>query len=172
AALRRAGLTPTVIQVLAREESEPTLEGPFDLVDCETGAVLTTAINGEALRAYGERFAAWTVELQAACAAQRAGFIRVFTDQRIDEGCSVICVEEWCGDQLCPALRPVWASSPPYPRHLLYVARTAYPAGGIQHLALGGGDGPIQSQAHPPTAPPRSVAAPAVTGRPAARVLS
>jgi uncharacterized protein (DUF58 family) len=85
AALRRAGLTPTVIQVLAREESVPTMEGPFDLVDCETGDVLTTAINGEALRAYGERFASWTVELQTACAAQRAGFIRVFTDQRIDE---------------------------------------------------------------------------------------
>ncbi len=84
-ALRRAGVTPTVIQVLAREESEPTLEGPFDLVDCETGAVLTTAINGEALRAYGERFAAWTTELQATCASQRADFIRVFTDQPIDQ---------------------------------------------------------------------------------------
>jgi uncharacterized protein (DUF58 family) len=85
AALRRAGLTPTVLQVLAREESAPTMEGPFDLVDCETGAVLTTAINGEALRAYGERFAAWTLEMEAACAAQRASFIRVFTDQPIDE---------------------------------------------------------------------------------------
>ncbi|HVA91605.1 MAG TPA: DUF58 domain-containing protein [Chloroflexota bacterium] len=85
AALRRAGLTPTVLQVLAREESAPTLEGPFDLVDCETGAVLTTAINGEALRAYGERFDSWTREMEAACASQRASFIRVFTDQPIDE---------------------------------------------------------------------------------------
>jgi uncharacterized protein (DUF58 family) len=85
AALRRAGLVPTVLQVLAREESAPTMEGPFDLVDCETGDVLTTAINGEALRAYGERFAAWTLDLEAACAAQRASFIRVFTDQPIDE---------------------------------------------------------------------------------------
>jgi hypothetical protein len=84
-ALRRAGLTPTVLQVLAREESAPTMEGPFDLVDCETGDVLTTAINGEALRAYGERFSSWTAELETACAAQRAAFIRVFTDQPIDE---------------------------------------------------------------------------------------
>lgn len=84
-ALRRSGLTPTVLQVLAREEGAPTIEGPFDLVDCESGAILTTAINGEALRAYGARFASWTAELEAACAAQRAGFIRIFTDQPIEE---------------------------------------------------------------------------------------
>jgi uncharacterized protein (DUF58 family) len=85
AALRRAGLEPSVLQVLAREECQPKLEGPFDLVDCETGVTLTTAINGEALRAYAERFAAWTADLESACAEQRANFVRVYTDQSLDD---------------------------------------------------------------------------------------
>lgn len=85
ASLRRSGLEPAVVQVLAREEAQPRLEGPLDLVDCETGSILTTAINGEALRAYGERFAAWTGAQEEACAAQRAVFIRFFTDQPFDE---------------------------------------------------------------------------------------
>jgi uncharacterized protein (DUF58 family) len=83
--LRRAGLTPTVVQVLAREEGEPRLEGPLDLVDCETGAVLTTAISGEMLHAYADRFTRWTVELQEACAAQRAGFVRLYSDQPLED---------------------------------------------------------------------------------------
>lgn len=82
---RRAGLSPTVVQVLARDEEAPHLEGPLDLVDCETGAVLTTAINGEMLRAYAERFAAWTAELREVCAAQRAGFLRLYTDQSLED---------------------------------------------------------------------------------------
>ena len=83
--LRRAGLTPTVVQVLAPEESTPRLEGPLDLVDCETGVMLTTVVNGEMLRAYGDRFAAWTLELQEACAAQRAAFVRLSTDQPLED---------------------------------------------------------------------------------------
>lgn len=83
--LRRSGLEPAVLQVLAREEGEPRLEGPFDLVDCESGTVLTTAINGEVLRAYSERFASWTTELQENCAAQHAHFVRLYTDQSLED---------------------------------------------------------------------------------------
>ena len=83
--LRRAGLAPVVLHLLAREEQTPTLEGPFDLVDCETGAVLSTAINGEALRAYGERFTAWTNEVEAHCEAQRATYVRLTSDQPMEE---------------------------------------------------------------------------------------
>jgi uncharacterized protein (DUF58 family) len=83
--LRRAGLATTVAQVLAREEAAPRLEGPLDLVDCETGAVLTTAVNGEMLRAYAERFDAWTTHLQEACAAHRACFVRLYTDQPLED---------------------------------------------------------------------------------------
>jgi uncharacterized protein (DUF58 family) len=85
ASLRRIGLQPTVLQVLAREECEPKLEGPLELVDCETGAIVTTAINGEALRAYTERFSAWTNDLEAACATQRATFVRLCTDQPVED---------------------------------------------------------------------------------------
>ena len=84
-ALRRAGLEASVLQVLAREEATPHLEGPLDLVDCETGTILTTAINGEALSAYSDRFALWTAELEEACSVQRAPFIRLFTDQPIED---------------------------------------------------------------------------------------
>jgi uncharacterized protein (DUF58 family) len=85
AALRRVGLEPVVLQVLAREECEPKLEGPLELVDCETGVLLSTAINGEALKAYGERFAGWTAELDAACTAQHAALVRLYTDQPIED---------------------------------------------------------------------------------------
>jgi uncharacterized protein (DUF58 family) len=85
AQLRRSGLSTTVVQTLAREEAAPSLEGPLDLVDCETGAVLTTAVNGDLLRAYGERFSTWSTELQDTCALQRAGFVRLYTDQPLEE---------------------------------------------------------------------------------------
>jgi uncharacterized protein (DUF58 family) len=84
-ALRRIGLEPAVLQVLAREECEPRLEGPLELVDCETGATISTAINGEALKAYAERFSAWTNDLESNCAAQRATFVRLCTDQPLED---------------------------------------------------------------------------------------
>lgn len=83
--LRRAGLQPAVLQVLDREESDPSLEGPFDLRDCETGATITTAITGDVLRAYAGRFAAWSEGIEAACQAQRASFVRLYTDQPVEE---------------------------------------------------------------------------------------
>jgi uncharacterized protein (DUF58 family) len=85
ATLRRSGLEPVVLQVLAREEAAPPFDGPLDLVDCETGVMLSTAITGDAVRAYRERFAAWSAEVEAACAAQRAIFVRVFSDQCLDD---------------------------------------------------------------------------------------
>ena len=85
ARMRQAGMETLVLQVLAREEATPRLEGPLDLVDCETGQTLTTAITGEALRAYGARFAAWTVGLRETCLSQRAGFYRCYTNQSLDD---------------------------------------------------------------------------------------
>lgn len=85
ACMRRAGMETLVLQVLAREEATPRLEGPLDLVDCETGQALTTTITGDALRAYRARFAAWTADLQETCLSQRAGFYRCYTDQSLDE---------------------------------------------------------------------------------------
>jgi uncharacterized protein (DUF58 family) len=84
-ALRRSGLEPVVLQVLAREEAAPTFDGPLDLVDCETGVVLSTAVTTEAVRAYRERFAAWSAQVETACAAQRAIFVRLFSDQSLDD---------------------------------------------------------------------------------------
>ena len=83
--LRRAGLQPAIVQVLDREEASPRLEGPFDLHDCETGARIATAITGEVLRAYAERFAAWGERIEAACRDHRATFVRLYTDQPVED---------------------------------------------------------------------------------------
>ena len=83
--LRRIGLEPAVIQVLAPEEAQPRIEGAFDLMDCETGATLLTQINAPSLRAYAARFAGWTGELEAACLVQHAPFIRLLTNQPLEE---------------------------------------------------------------------------------------
>lgn len=83
--LRRAGLQPVVVQVLDREEASPSLEGPFDLQDCETGSRIATAITGEVLRAYAGRFAAWSESIEAACQAQRATFVRLYTDEPVED---------------------------------------------------------------------------------------
>jgi uncharacterized protein (DUF58 family) len=85
AALRKIGLEPAVFQLLAREECRPKLDGPVQLVDCETGSTVMAAINAAALQAYAEHFATWTAEIEATCSTQRAAFIRICTDQPLEE---------------------------------------------------------------------------------------
>jgi len=83
--LRKIGLEPAVLQVLAREESLPRFDGPVKLVDCETGKPLLATVNAAALRAYAERFASWTAEIETACASQHATFVRLYTDQPLED---------------------------------------------------------------------------------------
>jgi uncharacterized protein (DUF58 family) len=85
AALRRAGLAATVIQVLAREEQTPHLDGHVDLVDSETGKTITIAVDGALLRAYRARFAAWTATIEADCALHQVSFVRWYADQRAED---------------------------------------------------------------------------------------
>ena len=84
-AFRHIGLEPIVIHVLAPDEVRPKSEGALDLVDCETGSTLLTEVNAAALRAYAARFADWTADLEAACLLQRALFIRLLTNQPLEE---------------------------------------------------------------------------------------
>jgi len=85
AALRRAGLATTVVQILAPEEQTPALEGPLDLIDCETGQKVITAVNAEMLRLYRQRFDSWTADLQEQCAGQQVAFVRCFADQPLQD---------------------------------------------------------------------------------------
>ncbi len=83
--LRHIGLEPAVIQVLAPEEVRPRIEGALNLVDCETGGTLLADVNAPALKAYSARFANWTAELEAASLVQHAPFVRLLTDQPLEE---------------------------------------------------------------------------------------
>jgi hypothetical protein len=85
AGLRHIGLEPVVMQVLAPEETRPRLEGAVDLVDCETGSTLLTEVSAGALKAYATRLADWTAELESACLAQRTSFIRLLTNEPLEE---------------------------------------------------------------------------------------
>ena len=84
-ALRHIGMEPVVIQVLTPDEAQPRMEGALDLVDCETGSALLTDVNAALLKAYAARFAGWTADLESACLLQQAPFIRLLTDQSLEE---------------------------------------------------------------------------------------
>ena len=83
--LRHIGLEPVIVQVLAPEEAQPKVEGALDPVDCETGATLLTDVNAAALKAYATRFSDWTADLESACMVQRTPFIRLLTNQPLEE---------------------------------------------------------------------------------------
>jgi uncharacterized protein (DUF58 family) len=85
AALRRMGLATTIVQLLAREEQVPYMDGRVALMDSETGATIALTVDHAVLRAYATRFAAWTAEIEAACARHQASFVRWYTDQPVED---------------------------------------------------------------------------------------
>lgn len=85
AALRRLGLETTIVQLLARDEQAPQVDGHVELLDSETGATLALAVDHAVLRAYTTRFAAWTAEIETACARHQATFVRWYTDQPVED---------------------------------------------------------------------------------------
>lgn len=84
-ALRRSGLEPSVVQILAREERAPSIDGPVSLVDCENGTVVTASVTGDVVRAYTERFEAWSAELHGICSTQRVPFVQIQSDDRTED---------------------------------------------------------------------------------------
>ncbi|HVJ19506.1 MAG TPA: DUF58 domain-containing protein [Polyangiaceae bacterium] len=82
---RAAGHQVTLIQVLARDELEPQIEGDFSLEDAETGLGLEVAIDAAAVEAYLARMAGLLEELRAWARVNGASYVRVVHDEPLVE---------------------------------------------------------------------------------------
>lgn len=78
---RAAGHEVSLVQVLARDELEPQIEGDFSLEDAETGTTLEVSIDASALEAYLARMAGLLEELRAWARTHGASYVRVTHDE-------------------------------------------------------------------------------------------
>ena len=65
--LAARGFETTVIQLLSREELEPTLTGDFKLVDVEDGSIREVSVSASLLRAYKKNLDDYTQNLRRFC---------------------------------------------------------------------------------------------------------
>jgi len=80
-----AGHDVALIQVVAPEEVQPTLEGDFSLEDAESGAVLDVTLDAAAIEAYVLRFAGLCEELRSWARRRGARYVRVRTDEGLED---------------------------------------------------------------------------------------
>jgi uncharacterized protein (DUF58 family) len=81
---RAAGHEVALVQVLASEELEPTLEGDLALVDSETGQSVEVTADAAALEAYALRLSALIEQLRVWCRRQGAPYTRVTSGEALD----------------------------------------------------------------------------------------
>jgi uncharacterized protein (DUF58 family) len=81
---RAAGHDVSLVQVVARDEIEPTLEGDYALVDSETGASVEVTMDAAAIEAYVLRFAGLVEELRAWARRHGASYVRALTDEPLE----------------------------------------------------------------------------------------
>ena len=74
-----AGVTAAVLHIVDAAEAAPTLGGAVQLRDHETGDVVMLTVTPRLRRQYAARFAAWSQELSAYCAAHQVRYVRVPT---------------------------------------------------------------------------------------------
>ena len=79
-----AGHQVALIQVLAREEIEPTFDGDFSLVDAESQAEVELGMDAAAIDAYVTRLAGLIEELRAWSRKHRASYARITNDEPIE----------------------------------------------------------------------------------------
>jgi uncharacterized protein (DUF58 family) len=87
-ALRMAparGAAMVVLQVVDRTEVEPDLSGDLDLVDAETGERVSVSLDTAQLALVRDTVAQWLTEVERACLAIGARYIRAVTDEPVDE---------------------------------------------------------------------------------------
>ena len=77
--LARSGLQTTALHVMDRQEEQPTLDGLLELRDRETDELVKVAVTPELLRRYAGYVTQWSGEIETACRAQRAHYVRVPT---------------------------------------------------------------------------------------------
>lgn len=80
----QAGHDVALVQVVAPDEIEPTLEGDWTLEDAETGALVEVTMDPAALEAYVLRFAGLCEELRAWARKHSATYVRVRTDEPLE----------------------------------------------------------------------------------------
>ncbi len=79
-----AGHQVALIQVLAREEIEPSYDGDFAFVDSESNAEVELSMDAAALDAYVARFTGLIEELRAWARKHRASYVRLSTEEALE----------------------------------------------------------------------------------------
>ena len=79
-----AGHQVALVQVLAREEIEPSFDGDFSLVDAESNAEVELGMDAAAIDAYITRLAGLMEELRAWSRKHRASYVRTVNDEPIE----------------------------------------------------------------------------------------
>jgi uncharacterized protein (DUF58 family) len=81
---RAAGHDVALIQIVARGEIEPTLEGDYTLVDSETGATVDVTMDPAAVSAYVLRLTGLVEELRGWARGHGASYIRTSSDEPLE----------------------------------------------------------------------------------------
>jgi uncharacterized protein (DUF58 family) len=74
----------TVVHVLDRDELEPDLAGDLDLVDAETGEVVSVSLAPEQLAAYRAAAQAWVDDVAGRARFAGAAYVRVLADEPVE----------------------------------------------------------------------------------------
>ncbi|MHB2017910.1 MAG: DUF58 domain-containing protein [Candidatus Xenobia bacterium] len=73
-----------VVQVLDREERDPSLSGDLRLIDAETGAAREVTVTERVRQLYREALARHVSDIEAGCRRYGVGFMQVETDLPVD----------------------------------------------------------------------------------------
>ncbi|HEY1011135.1 MAG TPA: DUF58 domain-containing protein, partial [Herpetosiphonaceae bacterium] len=73
-----------VLHILHPEEIAPTLSGPLELEDQETGQVVALEVDDRALEEYRERLVRWVRAVQQACNEHGATYAGIRTDRSLE----------------------------------------------------------------------------------------
>jgi len=79
-----AGHQVALIQVLAREEIEPSFDGDYSLIDSETDAAVELSMDAGAIDAYVSRLAGLIEELRSWARKHRASYVRITNDEPLE----------------------------------------------------------------------------------------
>jgi len=79
-----AGHRVALIQVLAREELEPSYDGDFTFIDAETQAELELSMDTAAVDAYVARLAGLIEELRSWSRKHGASYVRLSNDEALE----------------------------------------------------------------------------------------
>jgi len=84
-ALAMQGFEVTLLQILAPEELDPTLNGDFKLLDSENNSEVEITADYELLQRYQRNRQAWQSEIQKFCSARQMHYIPVDTAYPFEE---------------------------------------------------------------------------------------